>query len=158
MKRNFFKTLAAIFTVATMIFAVSCDKNEDDNNGGNQNQNQNNNNNLTSLVGTNWTNHDEGEDELDGGIMAHYVANSWIRFETATTGNFGFTMEYPDYPEENINQNMNFTYTYQAPNGTINASVMGYSVNMTFTVNGNEMTVTTTMEGETETAIFTREE
>ena len=64
MKRNFFKTIAALFTVATMIFAVSCNKNDDDNDGG---QNHNNNNN-TALVGTNWTSHEEGEDELEGAL------------------------------------------------------------------------------------------
>ena len=154
MKRNFFKTIAALFTVATMIFAVSCNKNEDDNEGG---QNQNNNNN-TSLVGTNWTSHEEGEDELESGIMAHYVSEGWLRFETATTGNFGFSMEYEEYPEENMNYSLPFTYTYQAPNGTITASAMGYTMNMTFVVNGNQMTVTTTMDGETESAIFTREQ
>ena len=30
-------------------------------------------------------------------------------------------------------------------------------LNMTFVVNGNQMTVTTTNDGETETAIFTRQ-
>ena len=153
MKRNFFKTIAALFTVATMIFAVSCDKNEDDNDGG---QNQNNNNNTT-LVGTNWINHQEGEDELDGGVMAHYVSDVRLSFGTATTGNVSFSMEYPEYPEENMNYGLPFTYTYQAPNGTITASAMGYTMNMTFVVNGNQMTVTTTNDGETETAIFTRQ-
>ncbi len=153
MKRNFFKTIAALFTVATMIFAVSCDKNEDDNDGG---QNQNNNNNTT-LVGTNWINHQEGEDELDGGVMAHYVSDVRLSFGTATTGNVSFSMEYPEYPEENLNYGLPFTYTYQAPNGTITASAMGYTMNMTFVVNGNQMTVTTTNDGETETAIFTRQ-
>ena len=153
MKRNFFKTIAALFTVATIIFAVSCDKNEDDNDGG---QNQNNNNN-TSLVGTNWINHQEGEDELDGGVMAHYVSDVRLSFGTATTGNVSFSMEYPEYPEENMNYGLPFTYTYQAPNGTITASAMGYTMNMTFVVNGNQMTVTTTNDGETETAIFTRQ-
>jgi hypothetical protein len=153
MKRNFFKTIAALFTVATMIFAVSCDKNEDDNDGG---QNQNNNNN-TSLVGTNWINHQEGEDELDGGVMAHYVSDVRLSFGTATTGNVSFSMEYPEYPEENLNYSLPFTYTYQTPNGTITASAMGYTMNMTFVVNGNQMTVTTTNDGETETAIFTRQ-
>lgn len=153
MKRNFFKTIAALFTVATMIFAVSCDKNEDDNDGG---QNQNNNNNTT-LVGTNWINHQEGEDELDGGVMAHYVSDVRLSFGTATTGNVQFSMEYPEYPEENMNYGLPFTYTYQAPNGTITASAMGYTMNMTFVVNGNQMTVTTTNDGETETAIFTKQ-
>ena len=153
MKRNFFKTIAAIFTVATMLFAVSCDKNEDDNDGG---QNQNNNNN-TSLVGTNWINHQEGEDELDGGVMAHYVSDVRLSFGTATTGNVSFSMEYPEYPEENMNYGLPFTYTYQTPNGTITASAMGYTMNMTFVVNGNQMTVTTTNDGETETAIFTKQ-
>ena len=153
MKRNFFKTIAALFTVATMIFAVSCNKNDDDNDGG---QNQNNNNNTT-LVGTNWTSHDEGEDELDGGVMAHYVSDVRLSFGTATTGNVQFSMEYPEYPEENMNYGLPFTYTYQAPNGTITASAMGYTMNMTFVVNGNQMTVTTTNDGETETAIFTRQ-
>ena len=154
MKRSFFKTIAALFTVATMILAVSCDKNEDDNGGG---QNQNNNNN-TSLVGTNWTSHEEGEDELDGGVMAHYVSDVRLSFGTATTGNVQFSMEYPEYPEENMNYGLPFTYTYQTPNGTITASAMGYTMNMTFVVNGNQMTVTTIVEGETETAIFTREQ
>jgi nitrate reductase beta subunit len=154
MKRNFFKTIAALFTVATMIFAVSCDKNEDDNDGG---QNQNNNNNTT-LVGTNWINHQEGEDELDGGVMAHYVSDVRLSFGTATTGNVQFSMEYPEYPEENMNYGLPFTYTYQAPNGTITASAMGYTMNMTFVVNGNQMTVTTTTDGETESAIFTRQQ
>ena len=154
MKRNFFKTIAALFTVATMIFAVSCNKNEDDNDGG---QNQNNNNN-TSLVGTNWINHQEGEDELDGGVMAHYVSDVRLSFGTATTGNVQFSMEYPEYPEENMNYGLPFTYTYQTPNGTITASAMGYTMNMTFVVNGNQMTVTTTNDGETETAIFTRQQ
>ncbi len=153
MKRNFFKTIAALFTVATMIFAVSCNKNEDDNDGG---QNQNNNNN-TSLVGTNWINHQEGEDELDGGVMAHYVSDVRLSFGTATTGNVSFSMEYPEYPEENLNYSLPFTYTYQTPNGTITASAMGYTMNMTFVVNGNQMTVTTTNDGETETAIFTKQ-
>lgn len=153
MKRNFFKTIAAVFTVATMIFAVSCDKNDDDNS---ENQNQNNNND-TSLVGTNWTNHDEGEEELESGIMANYVADVRLSFGTATTGNVSFSMEYPEYPEENMNYGLPFTYTYQAPNGTITASAMGYSMDMTFVVNGNQMTVTTTNDGETETAIFTKQ-
>lgn len=154
MRRTFFKTIAAVFTVATMLFAVSCDKNEDDNDGG---QNQNNNNDA-SLVGTNWTNHDEGEEELESGIMATYVADVRLSFGTATTGNVSFSMEYPEYPEENMNYGLPFTYTYQAPNGTITASAMGYSMDMTFVVNGNQMTVTTTNDGETETAIFTREQ
>lgn len=151
MKRNFFKTVAAIFTVATMIFAVSCDKNDDDNES-QQSQTTDN-----TLVGTNWTNHDEGDDELEGGMTAHYVSNGWIRFETANSGNLGFSMEYEEYPEENMNYDMPFTYTYQAPNGTITASLMGYTKNMTFVVNGNQMTVTTTVEGETETTIFTKQ-
>ena len=153
MKRNFFKTIAALFTVATMIFAVSCNKNEDDNDGG---QNQNNNNN-TSLVGTNWTSHDEGEDQLDGGVMAHYESNGGLRFETATTGNFEFSIEYEEYPEENVEYALPFTYTYNAPNGTIAASAMGYTMNMTFVVNGNQMTVTANFDGEEEEAIFTRQ-
>ena len=153
MRRTFFKTIAAIFTVATMIFAVSCDKNDDDNS---ENQNQNNNND-TSLVGKNWTNHDEGEEELESGIMSNYVEDVRLSFGTATTGNVSFSMEYPEYPEENMNYGLPFTYTYQAPNGTITASAMGYSMDMTFVVNGNQMTVTTTNDGETETAIFTRQ-
>ena len=151
MKRNFFKTVAAIFTVATMIFAVSCDKNDDDN------ESQQSQTNDNTLVGTNWTNHDEGEDELEGGIMAHYVADGWFRFETVNSGNMGISMEYEEYPEENMNYNMPFTYTYNAPNGTIKISAMGYTQNMTFVVNGNQMTVTTTVEGETETTIFTKQ-
>lgn len=153
MRRTFFKTIAAVFTVATMIFAVSCDKNDDDNS---ESQNQNNNND-TSLVGTNWANHDEGEEELESGIMANYVADVRLSFGTATTGNVSFSMEYPEYPEENMNYGLPFTYTYQAPNGTITASAMGYSMDMTFVVNGNQMTVTTTNDGETETAIFTKQ-
>lgn len=152
MKRNFFKTIAAIFTVATMIFAVSCDKNDDDNNENQQQQPTTN-----SLVGTNWTNHDEGDDELEGGMTAHYVENGWIRFETANSGNLGFSIEYEEYPEENESHDMAFTYTYQAPNGTITISLMGYTQNMTFVVNGNQMTVTTTVEGEIETTIFTKQ-
>jgi len=151
MKRNFFKTFAAIFTVATMIFAVSCDKNDDDNES-HQSQTTDN-----TLVGTNWTNHDEGDDELESGMTAHYVENGWIRFETTNSGNLGFSIEYEEYPEENESHDMAFTYTYQAPNGTITISLMGYTQNMTFVVNGNQMTVTTTVEGETETTIFTKQ-
>ena len=66
-------------------------------------------------------------------------------------------MEYEEYPEENMNYGLPFTYTYQAPNGTITASAMGYTMNMTFVVNGNQMTVTTTTDGETESAIFTKQ-
>ena len=153
MKRNFFKTIAAILTVATIIFAVSCEKNDDDN----KNENPQPQPVTNTLVGTNWNNHDEGEDELDGGIMAHYVEDSWLRFETATTGNMEFSIEYEEYPEENWNRNMAFSYTYQAPNGTINASILGFSMNATFVVNGNQMTVTMTYDGDTETAIFTKQ-
>ena len=89
--------------------------------------------------------------------MANYVADVRLSFGTATTGNVSFSMEYPEYPEENMNYGLPFTYTYQAPNGTITASAMGYSMDMTFVVNGNQMTVTTTNDGETETAIFTKQ-
>lgn len=151
MKSNFFKTVAAIFTVATMIFAVSCEKNDDDN------ENQQSQTNDKSLVGTMWTISDEGDEEIDDGIMAHYIESGYIRFDSDVAGELGFSIEYEEYPENNMSYNVPFTYTYQAPNGTITVSLMGYTQNMTFVVNGNQMTVTATVDGETETTIFTKQ-
>lgn len=151
MKSNFFKTVAAIFTVATMIFAVSCEKNDDDN------ENQQSQTNDKSLVGTMWTISDEGDEEIDDDIMAHYIESGYIRFDSDVAGELGFSIEYEEYPENNMSYNVPFTYTYQAPNGTITVSLMGYTQNMTFVVNGNQMTVTATVDGETETTIFTKQ-
>ena len=135
-----------------MTFAVSCDKNDDDNDNNQQSQT-----NDTSLVGTNWASHDEGENELESGIMAHYVADGRISFETANSGSFSISMEYEEYPEENMNYELPITYTYKAPNGTITVSMMGFTRNMTFVVSGDQMTLTSTYDGETETSIFTKQ-
>ena len=153
MNRYFFRTIAAVFAAATLFFAVSCDKNKDDDESG---RNQNNHNAPTSLIGTSWTMHDEYDDETESGMMAHFTTSGYINFTSADAGMLGYATECEEYPEENDSQDLNFIYTYNAPGGTISATVYSYPVTLNFTIAGDKLTAVINMDGEATTIVFTR--
>ena len=154
MKRNVFKAFATFFVMASMIFAVSCNKEKEDN-GTNQN-NQNEQPTINSLVGTTWGYSDNGEESFGGGMAIHYTTNVTVTFQTNSTGSIHSVYECVEYPEQNEDETISFSYTYNAPNGTMTATVDGMTQTISFTVSGNTLTLISP-DPEDEPIILTRQ-
>lgn len=118
------KTIMAMFFVAATMAFVGCDKN-------NQNAET-----PTSLAGTTWV----GGHEVDV-MNQHYKLDIQAIFTNDSVGEMSATMTMGDEPSET--ETAPFTYTYEAPNGTISGvDEEGVTHETPFKVDGNNLTIT----------------
>ena len=115
------KTILAIFFVAATMTLVGCSKDGDNNSSA-----------PSSLVGTVWS----GSAETS--IMGEsYKIEKLLKFLTATEGDASTTVtEGNGQPETQTDP---FTYTYNAPNGTMTVRDDDGETTTHFTVSGNKL-------------------
>ena len=89
-------------------------------------------------------------------MAIHYTTNVTVTFQTNSTGSIHSVYECVEYPEQNEDETISFSYTYNAPNGTMTATVDGETQTVTFTVSGNTLTLISP-DPEDEPIILTRQ-
>lgn len=133
MKTKHFKTFAAILFTAATIATVSCKKDKEDDSAKPVNA-------PASIAETTWGWEDEGVETIEGQEV-HYHSTVTLTFATETTGSLSFTDTYDELPSENEEGTADFTYTYNAPSGTMTFATPMGSMAVKFTIDGNNLTM-----------------
>lgn len=128
------KSFAAMF-VATMMMFAACEKDDNQTTAPEQQE-------PATLVGTTWTHVEENDYIGEDDQMHHYKETEYVKFLTSTTGQMGNKYEEPEFPEENTEESLQFSYTYNAPKGSITVTDDGETMTASFVVEGNKLTMT----------------
>lgn len=96
---------------------------------------------IDSIVGTVWE-HNETADFFDDNDNPHrYNVLVTLSFKTDTSGVINYISGEEGIATEQYEEHYNFSYSYNAPNGTMESIYQGEPSTMSFTVHGDEMRV-----------------
>ncbi len=96
---------------------------------------------IDTLVGTVWEHNETADVFDDNGNPHRYNVLVTLTFQTDTSGLIDYISGEEGSATEQYEENYNFSYSYNAPNGTIKSVYQGEPSSMSFAVQGDEMRV-----------------